>query len=802
MKTIEPKVKLASAGLHTVKTGVIALGLIVFLSGSAGAAGADVFVMPTPQKAVYLEQSLALAGDDGASRVCLWAPENCPPQIEYALSRIQSAISAMGGPALPISRGAVPDEKLDWIVIDYLGGGPMGRDLVKAQNLGMNEEYPGVEGYFIKFLERGGKTTALCMGADPRGAYYAVESLAQLIFKDDSGIRLRLADIEDWPDFKFRVSSSAAEMGLDAIRYLAGHKLNVLGFHYPSLFQWRKPDEKYTEQVRSACEFARDTGAADIIQYINPYGNPRHGDRAEYRVNVNNPGDIEALVDAFGLSLGHGGKYVMLCVDDFFNVTPEEDAVFSARGGRFGARLAVQSFLANETHRRLKEKHPDCSMLFCPQPYHKLDGNTLDWYAAIASGIPAEIGLVWTGPEVFTHVITGEDMSIFTEHTGIKPFYWDNTIFRAHTPDVVVCLFDPYMLGNDYPAKFHDMLFRGGVHINSGAAELYNITLATAADYLWNPDAYDPHVSLARAAARYAGPDAGPLLVEYRELLIEMLVALNLTRRRPEPLPDHRRLPAIARPLRELARELAVVRHKLAAHAGTEALMESLWPYNTVTTGPAKGIEVVSVPGTNVSHSSDMKQDEVAFLVEAAEAVSDVVPPSVRRNASAVLSLSGSESSPEVCAVSPVHGMGPLTVDFEDYILLSTSRARGVAWVDPGGGGSIGGLFCQAAWKVSLPPDVEEPILVMAYADNLLDGEATRHVVEIVVNDRVVHSCALGGGKVMSPKLAQAEIEAEPGQDFLVELRLRSGLDEFRPCRVVATPVYLVDCGKIAGQGD
>lgn len=782
-----------------------ALALTVCAALMARAAAPETFVIPTPQKMRWLEGGLALANADGSAAACLWAPEDCPPAIEYALARFQSAVSELGGPILPVRRGAAPDNKLAVIAIDCMGGGPLGSELVKTHALGMDETYPGAEGYFIKFLDHAGSETVLCMGADARGAYYAVETFVQMLYKGDGGeVRLRRADIEDWPAFKMRVAPSAAQMGLDAIRYLARFKLHIQGFHYPALRHWKTPDPEYADRVREACEFARDTGIVDIIQYINPYGNPMHGDRDKYRLNACNADEMNLLIKAFELSLAHGGKHIMLCVDDFFKenmLTPEESAVFGPKGGRYGVRLGIQAFLANEVHARLKARYPDYSMLFCPQPYHNLDKDALDWYAALAETVSKDIGLVWTGPEIRSHLITAEDMEMFIENTGIKPFYWDNTIYNAHNPALTMCLVDPFMLGNDYPEKFYDMLYNSGVHINSFAFEFYRISLVTAADYLWNPEAYDPHASLERAAIRYAGFEAGPLLVRYRELLIEALVNLGVTGRRKEPLPDNRRLPEIARPLREIAGDLVDVRRKLSAFERVDERMPGLfWPYNAVSDEPAAEIELVSVPGSNTIHSTEMKQDEVGLIVEISEEIADLVPADAKKNAFKVLSLSDTGPGFETHTLSPFHALGRLVVDFEDFMLLSVSRdVSGL-----GGGGMsyivrFNGLFTQAEWRTVLPADAKNPFLCMVMADNLFNAERSKHSVELLVNGRVVHSHFLGGGTVLNPRLVRASLDeslATPGKEMVVELRLVSGVSEKTPCRVVATPIYLVFGGK------
>jgi hypothetical protein len=62
------------------------------------------------------------------------------------------------------------------------------------------QRIPGPEGYIL----RTGKNVVLVAGNDDRGAFYGLQSLRQLIFKQDNQVQIRGVQIRDWPEKQFR----------------------------------------------------------------------------------------------------------------------------------------------------------------------------------------------------------------------------------------------------------------------------------------------------------------------------------------------------------------------------------------------------------------------------------------------------------------------------------------------------------------------------------------------------------------------------------------------------------------------
>jgi len=90
---------------------------------------------------------------------------------------------------------------------------------------------------------------------------------------------------------------------------------------------------------------------------------------------------------------------------------------------------------------------------------------------------------------------------------------WDNTIYMHHNP--------PHYMLDTFHTKFPDgfwQMMTGEVHLNTGGGPIYKCGLLSAADYLWNPRAFDPEKSLRNAIAVLAGPDQVADLLAFRDV--------------------------------------------------------------------------------------------------------------------------------------------------------------------------------------------------------------------------------------------------------------------------------------------
>ena len=484
------------------------------------ASRADQYIIPTPQRAVYHDAFLPL---DCARIVVSDKP---PKEVIFGVKQLNSRVTELGGKPMPV-----------------IGSSEYARDSVKAGvaiMIGATSDAFGkwqtAEGYAISTTPN---NVVICRGYDNRGAYYATQSLIQLLSARKSAdgkvsVWLREADIEDWPAFKLRILPYVAWAGPEYMEWVAQYKLNVAGIHYPVGKQWRNLPKDYLDKTDAACRFARETGAIEAIQYLNPYVTYPESSPI---LSLLNRSDIEDLVASFDRFLSNGGTMISLCVDDFFRMTPEERA-------RFESHSEAQAFLVNSVYEPLKKRHPNMTMIFCPQWYAGVlrdrekhvelaqqDGRFSKdlglHYYYLCSHIPKDVLVFWTGSRVRSHEVTIEQLTGFEKVAGRKPFYWDNTFYDFHGASFIENLFDPYPWTNKYPKDFYKYLDGAGMHLNSGHNEISKVGFLTAADYLWNPDAFDAEKSLRNALARVAGTKAAPFLIRFRDTAVELYKPLR-----------------------------------------------------------------------------------------------------------------------------------------------------------------------------------------------------------------------------------------------------------------------------------
>ncbi len=76
---------------------------------------------------------------------------------------------------------------------------PLIREYCNQQKIKINAQNPGPEGYILNVDKR----SVIVAGSDPQGAFYGMQSLRQII-KKENGIKIQGVQVRDWPDMPFR----------------------------------------------------------------------------------------------------------------------------------------------------------------------------------------------------------------------------------------------------------------------------------------------------------------------------------------------------------------------------------------------------------------------------------------------------------------------------------------------------------------------------------------------------------------------------------------------------------------------
>ncbi len=202
--------------------------------------------------------------------------------------------------------------------------------------------------------------------------------------------------------------------------------------------------------------------------------------------------DRATLLDKLAPLLDAGVRWFLLLLDDIPAVP---------------GLAPQQADIANWLHAALRTRGDDVDLALCPTEY--VGVRPTPYLTALGEELGADIELMWTGPTVCSPVITADDARAWSRAVGgRRPLIWDNYPVNDGAMEPSLHL-GPYR-GRD--ADLADVA--AGVLCNPMRhAYASQVALATAADYLRDPDGYDAITSWQAAIETVGGARAAPLRV-------------------------------------------------------------------------------------------------------------------------------------------------------------------------------------------------------------------------------------------------------------------------------------------------
>lgn len=272
---------------------------------------------------------------------------------------------------------------------------------------------------------------------------------------------------------------------LDMIDFLARHKMNTF-MHAPKddpfiRENWRDP---YTgAQLKKLVELI-DHCAQRAITFV-PCLSP--GLSMEYSSSA----DRSALIEKFLSTISLGVSAVGLLLDDIpLNLQHPSDQ------SAYASLVAAQVDAITQIYDAL----PSGIKLFvCPTQYYGRGDET--YVRELGRGIDPRIEVFWTGREICSPALDLDDAAIITRTLNRPVTFWDNY------PVNDVAMTHELHIG-PYQHRDRDLArFATGVIANPMEYfESSKIALATIADYLNDPQAYEPETSWHAAIDEVAGP--------------------------------------------------------------------------------------------------------------------------------------------------------------------------------------------------------------------------------------------------------------------------------------------------------
>lgn len=430
---------------------MVLLLCILFLCSWAEADAQDFHLQPTPQRYVGSEDSISIPA-------------------KYSL---QVGAALRGSAAEQLLAGLFPDAA---VTADFsVRIGMKGDKSVRKYAARIPRQ---AEGYYLKIDKEG----IVIAGADRRGVFYGVQTLAQLIALP----KLPLAEVTDYPDVPYRGVVEgfygvpwSREARLSQLDFYGRNKMNIYIYGpkddpYHSSPNWRKPyPAQEAGQLKELVECARRN---EVLFYwaIHPGKDIRW-----------NTEDRDLLMEKFESMYRLGIRAFAVFFDD---ISGE------------GTSAEKQVELLNDIyHNFVKAKGDVAPLLMCPTEYNRLWTKPEGGYLATLGGkLHPDIGILWTGDKVVA-CIDKPTMQFVNPLLKRKAFIWWNFPVSDYVRDRLL-LGAVYGNGTDIDDDISAFISNPMEH-----AEASKIALFSIADYAWNMDAYKSDVSW-RRAVRYLMP--------------------------------------------------------------------------------------------------------------------------------------------------------------------------------------------------------------------------------------------------------------------------------------------------------
>jgi hyaluronoglucosaminidase len=359
----------------------------------------------------------------------------------------------------------------------------------------------GPEAFFLSVTPSDAGFSAHLLARDDAGLFYAFKRLESLLRKGDGG-QIREAVLLDRPGHPVRGviegfygTPWTHEARLALLREMAGLHFN----HYVYApkgdenisLGWRFPfPPAVLQQFGELAQEARRQRIRFCLEMHILWGMTFSGDA-----------DLQTVADKFDAAATEGVDCFVLAFDDTNKGLTQTDQDV------YADYTAGQIDFANRLAERLAADHPDSHLVFVPVEYWSDHPDFATDGATLGQQLSPAWDIAWTGPQIVSATITTGDGEYAAQVLQRPPLLGDNypvsddaqVSGRVHLGPLV---------GREPDLANH----LTGIAFNAMPLPFASLpALATAADWTWNPTAYDPEDSLRRASLRYGdgeGADA------------------------------------------------------------------------------------------------------------------------------------------------------------------------------------------------------------------------------------------------------------------------------------------------------
>jgi len=212
-------------------------------------------------------------------------------------------------------------------------------------------------------------------------------------------------------------------------------------------------------------------------------------------IHYSHDGDFEALTEKVETVRKMGVKWFGLFLDDIpMKLQHEEDRK------TYRNLAEAQAHLTNRLLRFLRSKDPETVLILCPTKYTGI--SSTPYLKTLGSSTDQDVFIMWTGRTVCSPQVLSDHADGFGAAIRRKPFVWDNYPVNDYNR---FRLFLGPVRGRSNDLYKH---VSGFVANPMNEAEASKIPLLTTADYLRDPENYDPERSWEQALRKVGGERA------------------------------------------------------------------------------------------------------------------------------------------------------------------------------------------------------------------------------------------------------------------------------------------------------
>jgi hyaluronoglucosaminidase len=486
-------------------TGVAATGFSAPVGGTSGGdpstRGTIPHVIPTPQRIQKQEKSFPIT-----PVVTLVTSSSVDPAV---LQEVKTVLRAAG--VREIRKSEESGQPRGPLAV-YIGKPTKTRvgEALDQMNVTFPDDLPN-EGYVLATGHAPDGKRVVLAGADSTGTFHAAQTLRQLVIEHPGRKRLPGVTITDYPEMPIRGTIE----GFYGPPWSHEDRLRQLEFYGDvknNTYVYAPKDDPYHR------EKWREPYPSDELEKLGKLVDRARQNHVDFTFALS-PGqsicytsesDFQALIDKFESMYDIGVRSFYIAFDDI----DYTDWVCTQDPERFGTGGAgagkAQAYLLNRVQRQFVEAHEDVERLWTvPTEYYNVAESP--YKEALRENLDPEVIVQWTGIGVIADEITQEQTEAAHTVFGHDIAVWDNYPVNDYIRER---LFLGPLTGREPGLDKHGLIGLTSNPLNE--AEASKIALATAADYTWNSDEYDPKQSWELSLKRF-GDDAYETLHTFAE---------------------------------------------------------------------------------------------------------------------------------------------------------------------------------------------------------------------------------------------------------------------------------------------